>query len=255
MFPKHDESDTEDGEDEEDSNEEHMESPRSHNLIIEATEYFVLTQLCLHLSEYFENPRYPKAMLTKLLRNNIPDVLLSNHFLELFSRPMNERERFLAYLDSENLENIYSSYGKGGAIFDKFELILPSHSKIKRKLDNSIEIETDRFIMTITIVFEGFNTFIPYEFHEYVLQLDMSDPESFADFQVQVKIDVSFKLAAFLSPGGWDYYYWVDSFFHALSERFEEEKYFQSIGWEQALTVLNFLESRIANKKSSSDDS
>jgi hypothetical protein len=64
-------------------------------LIREAIEYFVLSKLSLHLSGHFENnPDIEDKEIERFGREDIPKILLQNHFLELFSRPMDEREAF-----------------------------------------------------------------------------------------------------------------------------------------------------------------
>ena len=67
---------------------------KGHQLIIEATEYYVLEKLSSHLTDYFNRPHFDEQELHTFARNDIPDVLLSNRFLELFSKPMEDRPLF-----------------------------------------------------------------------------------------------------------------------------------------------------------------
>ena len=214
----------------------------SMDLITEATEYFVLNRLSLHLSDYFNSKRGTSDKTIKqFYRNDIPDVLLSNRFLELFSRPMKERVSFVKH-PTENSENIVYARGENGAIFHKFNLILPSESKLSRRSKNQLEIETSRFTLKITVDFSGFNTFVPFEFHRYILnEKEIMDID---DFQVNITMDIEFKSLAFLTSTGWDYYYWVDSFLEDFRESFDETSFFEHIGWNQVLTLMNFLSSK-----------
>jgi hypothetical protein len=64
-------------------------------LVREAVEYFVLQELSFHLDSHFSsNYRVVEDEIARIGRKEIPSVLLENHFLELFSRPMEEREPF-----------------------------------------------------------------------------------------------------------------------------------------------------------------
>ncbi len=117
-------------------------------LVHEAIEYFVLDELALHLSGYFENnPQVDSRELTRIGRREIPSVLLENRFLELFSKPMEEREAFLAE-DKDGVtygDEVVFATGKGGAVFDLVELILPSGTVVSRIDSRTIQLKTDRF--------------------------------------------------------------------------------------------------------------
>jgi len=222
---------------------------RSVEFIIEATEYFFINELSLHLSSYFNTEVNRGKRLTVLSRNDIPDVLLSNRFLEMFSRPMEERPQFIERFSTRKHEppgEVVYAMGKGGAIYDRFDLTLPANSRVKRLAKNSLEVETSRFRLISTVNFNAINTFIPFEFHKYILDVDT--PLDISDFRVEITIDVRFKFGALLSLAGWDYYRWVDSFLERFRDSFSEEAFFESIGWEQALTVLDFICSREADE-------
>jgi hypothetical protein len=64
-------------------------------LIRQATEYFVLSHLSTHLGDYFTSNRARSQDLQTLSHTDVPDVLLQNRFMKLFTEPMNERAAFL----------------------------------------------------------------------------------------------------------------------------------------------------------------
>ena len=66
----------------------------SADLLIEAVEYYVLSLLSVHLEDYFNKKELASENLVTYDRVDIPDILLSNRFLEMFSRPMKERPAF-----------------------------------------------------------------------------------------------------------------------------------------------------------------
>ena len=128
----------------------------------EALEYYVLSELSLHLSDHFDNnPRVSDEEIQRIGRRDIPSVLLDNRFLELFSKPMDEREAFTARgnrVDSPPQGQVVYAMGEGGAIFDHFELILPAGAVVSRMSPVSVRVRTRRLSMQINVAFEGFST-------------------------------------------------------------------------------------------------
>jgi hypothetical protein len=242
---------------------------RSHQLIVEATEYFVLDELSLHLSAYFNNNSYQESTLETFTRNDIPDLLLNNHFLELFSREMEERPAFI----EENKNKIESLPGKGklfymmgneaavyegrmfyapgkeGTFYKRFELVLPENSRLSRSGDGEIEINTKRFRILITVDFLRMGTHVPSEFYQFILGLDKK-LKDVTEFQVKVRMDVTFKPRAFLSSKGLEYYYWIDSFLDKFEMNFSKDAFFDSVGWNESLTVMQFMHTRLDKQES-----
>jgi hypothetical protein len=99
-------------------------------LVREAVEYFVLQKLSLHLSGHFENnPEIADKEIERFGREDIPKILLQNHFLELFSRPMVERAAF-SQDQIETPNRVVFQIKPTGEIFEHFELILPAKSTV-----------------------------------------------------------------------------------------------------------------------------
>lgn len=67
--------------------------PKSVNIIREAVEYYLLDNLSTHLLTFFNYPSNHDNNITVLQRDKIPNVLLQNRFLELFSKSINDREK------------------------------------------------------------------------------------------------------------------------------------------------------------------
>lgn len=241
---------------------------RSHQLIAEATEYFILDELSSHLSTYFSKDRYQKNTLETFSRNDIPDVLLKNHFLELFSKEMEERPAFIkerAKLEKSfpgklvyekgNETGLYNrketpyAVGKGGALYNRFELVLPEKSKMSLSGDGEIEISTNRFCLLITVDFTKMCMLVPNEFYQFIIGLDKK-PKDVTEFEVQVRIDVTFKPGSFLSSKGWEYYYWIDSFLDEFEKNFSIDAFFDSIGWNESLTMMQFMHTRLDKQES-----
>jgi len=219
---------------------------KGHQLIVEATEYYVLEKLSTHLTDYFNQPDFDEQELRTFVRNDIPDVLLANKFLELFSKPMEDRPLFSGNESSPSKNGEIVMAMRKGAFYSRFDLTLPKSSKIKRIDSKTITVETNRFIFTITIDFKGFSTVIPYEYLHHVLGLDTS---ALKEYQIDIDFTVSFRFASLFLPGGWDYYRWVESFVESFDQRFSQDRYFKNIAWESALTVIQYLERTKENRK------
>ena len=111
----------------------HRHTETGQQLAVEVIEYFVLDELSLHLSEYFVSERsVPDEAVARIKRRDIPQVLLDNHFLDLFSKPMSEREAFTDH-DDDDGRKVVAAWGPNGEVFDQFELILPKGSSLTRK--------------------------------------------------------------------------------------------------------------------------
>jgi hypothetical protein len=216
-----------------------LASPRACGLICEAIEYYVLNELSMHLTGYFNDKKFKKENLKEFERNDVPEVLLRNRFMELFSKPMEERPHFV----DQSFEK--KAYGEtvlafsGGALFEKFQLVLPERSIVRRLEENKIQIETARFFIDIVVDFKGINTYVSRSFEEYYLSL--GNWQDINAFMIHVDIQVSFKFGRLLSRTGWEYYQWVDSFLEKMDKSLSKDTFFKTIGWNLAVTVIDCM--------------
>lgn len=221
---------------------------KSHKLIVEATEYFILSKLSAHISDYFRSNMISENELDKFSRKDIPDVLLSNRFLELFSRPMDQRavfinDEFFGDKNESGAGKTVFAIGKGGAMYDQFKLVLPKKSKVRRLDNNIIELITNRFSMKMAIYFSGAEGVLPFEYHKFMLDFHDSQLPT-RTYEIIVRIDIKFKPISFLTLRGWNFYYWAESFIDYFEEIFDLRKHLEIINWEASLTILNFLTDR-----------
>jgi hypothetical protein len=211
----------------------HRNSDAGQQLVLEAIEYFVLDELSLHLSEYFESERsVSDDAVARIKRRDIPQVLLDNHFLDLFSKPMSEREAFTHHNDDE-ARNVVAAWGPNGEVFDQFELILPKGSSLSRA-DDALLIKTSRYVLRIQSIYEGFSTNLPSDFEESYLGKKFN---TYSPHQVDLELSVKFAWRSLLTPRGWDHYEWLDSFIAKLERTFSFESFIHQIGWETAHSV------------------
>lgn len=217
-------------------------TPKSNLLLIEAVEYFVLRSLSLHLNSYFiKNDLSSGDELTTLERKNIPSVLLENRYLELFSKPMEEREAFIKHGDGPSHGKVVYAFGKDGVIFDHFDLMLPKGSSVTRETNSSISIKTDRFNLNIHPKFEGMGSNFPHKFQTLYLGRDF---RSVSTLGVELIITVEFSAKALLTTKGWSYYWWLDSFLERIEESLSKNSFLEKISWYQNAAMMHMAENR-----------
>lgn len=210
---------------------------KSAHLVLEAAQYFLLNKLSINLEDYFADESFKEHNLIKYGRKDIPEVLLNNKFLELFSRPMDERPTFVeeTFDEVEMSGEIVCAY-QNGAIYEKFNLVLPNKSNLSQPTDNKIEIETEKLKISVTTLFEGFSTVLPEMFIEYYLGIN--DPIKCHVFALKIDMQIVMKLRALFSSSGWEYYHWVDSFLDIIEDEVSKNAFFEGINWESACTIF-----------------
>lgn len=216
--------------------------PKSHVLLIEAIEYYVLRKLATHLSGHFNNNALvSEEYLVKLERKNIPEILLGNRFIDMFSRPMEEREQFLDHGSHPSHGKVVYAFGRDGAIFDHFEMILPKGSSIVRENDSSISIITNRFKLNFRSEFRGWNTNLPRRFESLYMGKEF---RSISSFGVGLTVSVDFSAKSLLTAKGWEYYWWLDSFLGKLEQSFSINNFLSQISWYQNAAMMLMAENR-----------
>jgi len=210
-------------------------------LVQEAIEYFALRQLSFHLSGHFENnPDIVDEGVQRFGREDIPKILLQNHFLELFSKPMVEREAFSKDV-AEASDKVVFQMKHTGEMFDHFELILPSKSEVTRIDRRTISIDTKRFTIRISSGFEGYGFNLPTWFEPMYLGTKIFETRA---YKTELSVSVNYKLSALLSLKGWSYYRWIDSYLDRLDASFSFDRFLDKSGWETACTVARIFKRR-----------
>lgn len=209
-------------------------------LIVEATEYYVLEELSTHLTDYFNQSGLASEQLQRFSREDVPDILFRNRFLDTFSRPMRDRAAFSSDLaESSMFGNIISSYGPDGILYSKFDLTLPSGTRVQRLSPSSILIETPKFKLSMSVEFAGVGEVLPNDFSE--LYLDGLSFTEVRAYKVGLDTSVEFRPLALLSRSGWGYHAWLDSFLDKLATGMDSEEFLRNIQWEAAATVAQVM--------------
>lgn len=211
-------------------------SAASVKLIHEAVEYYALDTLSTHLTDYFNQEQYDESELKEFSREDVPDILLKNRFMELFSAPMENRSVFSDNHDRDHGEGVVvMSMGPNGAFYSRFDLTLPKDAVVTRA-DGKIIIETSKFKLTLAIVFEGTGYVTPINFEKYYLGLD--DFENFSEFKVKFNADVKFKFLSTIGKSNWDYHSWLDGYFETMEREMSGDAFFKQINWETVATMI-----------------
>ena len=211
-------------------------------LFIELLEYCVINKLSLHLSEYFNNS-YEKQRVKDFQRNDIPEVLLSNRFLKLFSEDMFNRAIFACQKDfvlddhNDGGKIVYAETSSGG-LYDKFDLILPEKSKITRKNKNQIIIDTPILTLTLSCLFGGFSTVLKRGFYEYYLGIQ-HHPKGYHEYEFNVEVSVKFKVRSLFSKDKELYYAWIDSFLDEITSYIDTDAFFDKINWDTVYSLIH----------------
>ena len=212
-------------------------------LILEATEYFVLRMLSTHLTNYFNDEKFKEENLTKFEREDIPQVLLENRFLNLFSKPM--EERVAAFEDQFVSKSTKGGSAESNTDFRHFHLILPTKTKVSRTGENSCEITTKMFTLRVSILYLGADELLPADFEKYYLRLQeyyqRSNPPMVKEKAIQIEVKVFFRNSIFFSTTGIQYYEWLDSYLDKLEEEFSSSYFFKKIGWDSVSTLMDCL--------------
>ncbi|GAA0134946.1 hypothetical protein YSY43_17860 [Paenibacillus sp. YSY-4.3] len=238
----------------------HGRISKSRIVIGELVEYFIIEELSKHLSDYFNDDRYNQKYLKEIGRNEIPEVLFQNRFLNLFSKPMEERASF--EIQKHKVEEPPKEYvvngkkvvikigetvfasGKDGARFNRFDLVLPRNSKVKRIDKNTIRIATDRFDFDIFVKFEEDSYYPPDGFIEHYLCPEIDRSGSFFRFEgyrIEIELRIKFKILKFLFNGKWEFFYWLDSYIDKINKDMSSGLYFERINWESTYTMLETI--------------
>ncbi|SEJ58301.1 hypothetical protein SAMN05216201_11190 [Pseudomonas linyingensis] len=224
-------------------------------LVIEATEYYLLEKLSTHLTDFFNKPDFNEDLLTEFSREDVPGIVFKNRFLDTFSRPMHERAAFVdsTMEDKSKVGVVSASSGPGGVQYSKFDLILPASAAVRRNSDHSIEIDTPKFRLKLEVEFIGVNTIVPRGFGR--LYLDGLGVPDLQAYKVGINTQVEFKALALFTPSGWQYHMWLDSFLASLEEDFSRDEFFKRIDWPKAITISRVVERTIAEiaKKSANE--
>lgn len=224
----------------------------SKELLIELVEYCILERFSIFISDYYNMRNITKKTIS-YSGNDIPDVLLKNRFLKLFSEDPKNRAAFCGetqagiYMiddrenESEDEGTVVYLTGSNGAIYRRFELNIPKGSVVFRENNNTIVVDTKLFTLKYKVVFDGFNTVVEYDFYKYYLH---KKPNIICqNWKYNIEVDVKYKYSSLLKVWNWKYYNWLDEYLVKLLNYCDIDTFYKNIGWEKSKTFLRILKS------------
>ncbi len=219
-----------------DDSEDASTNEGSKQIVREGIEYFLLESLSCHLSEYFNRHAFESDMLYEIKRSDLSENILSNRFLKTISKPMERRWTFMGHKDNDS---ICASYDDG-AMYRKFDLLMPAGTSITRTAEDKLTLETQKFTITFAVRFDAVLSPLPPGFISYYLGINQPNLDV-GEYMFEVEVEVRLKFGMLLSGVQRQYYDWIDSFLERLDSEISRDRFFKSIGWDSALTVLQCL--------------
>ena len=230
----------------------------SKKLLVEMLEYCLLEHFSMFIGDYYNTRNITKKIIS-YSGSDIPDVLLKNRFLKLFSEDPKNRAAFCANSkssvlmikecdsESEAEGSVVYMTGSNGAIYRRFSLNIPKGSKVYREKDGTIVIDTKLFTLKYKVIFDGFTTVVEHDFYRYYLH-EMNCRE-FHDWKYFIEVDVKYKYSSLLKIWDWKYYNWLDEYLVKLSNYCDIENFYKNIGWEKSKTILRILKTPKPNQE------
>lgn len=218
-------------------NESNVTPSKSSIILMDAAEFIILEQLSYHLSNYFRDPSEADNII-ELSRKDIPHILLENRVLNLLTTPIEDRAIFTKakFEDSPNEGEVVSIRGSDGSVYQKFDLMLPKGTKVSRSKNGSLILDTNRVILSIRCLYEGFSESTPIYFEEAYLGVP---PRTIDTLKMEILIETKIRLRALFTISGWQTFKWIDTFPDRLI-RYADFQYFkEKIGWNIAFTTFH----------------
>lgn len=211
---------------------------KSRQLLKEAVEHYVISELSKHLTDYNVHAGNYAGELAKMRRQEMPQVLLQNRVTDLLTRPVSERINLMnlkpPFELTRNAE--IARIEHEGTMYDAVGLYLPKGSTISRE-HGELVITTKRFTSRVLVHVSGSAYPLPPLFKGMYVERDVEAVE------VELVMKTEFTRAALFSGRGIRFYRWIDSFAAHLNEVASAERFFQRIGWETVSTLLVALDS------------
>jgi hypothetical protein len=205
--------------------------PKSVRLLEEAMIFVLVEELSLHLSSYFNDVR-EDSLVKEYSREDIPVLLLKNRVLNLLSTPVEQRDIFLTAYPAEGSRpkgEVYSLYGSDGAVFSRFDLVLPAGTTIQQSEQGTIRIETRRLVLELSARYTGSASVVSPSFARNYLGMDFDDV---IPLKVTVALSGRVKPVSLLTSSGWQYYRWLDSFRKRVRRSFDFPTFQADIHWD-----------------------
>ncbi len=224
--------------------EDHETRYKKHgDLLKEVVEFILLEQLSLHLSSYFMD-REGDEEIREYKRSDTTDFLLKNRIFSILTKPIEDRDIFLDAFPDPNHRpegEIHQLWSSNGAMYKKFELLLPKGTKVSKTPDG-FKLENNRIEICAEVIFNNFNAAIERSFiRNYV----RANPDSSSAYTLKIIISGEIKPLSLLSGKGWVYYQWLDTFLEKAEKNLSFEHFLKRINWPHLSAAIHVENNRM----------
>ncbi|GAA1402565.1 hypothetical protein GCM10009600_08950 [Oerskovia paurometabola] len=203
--------------------------PQSARLLQELMEYILLDELSLSLSGYFNRAEFARGRLEQYERDDLPDILLKNRFLELFSRDPADREGFDPVDEGPDGWTVIYSNSSTGGLYSKFELTLPANSTIRRTSGQCLEVSGPAMTVLLSVDTRPFGAGVPYSLLPLYVGRQFSDCRILrVEFSIQVKV----RRGLFMKRDDLRYLGWIEKALQDLDDELSGAAFVERIRWE-----------------------
>ena len=213
-------------------------------LLIELMQYCILSKISMFVSDYFNN-LHMNGDIESYDREKLSELVLKNRFIKLFSEPMENRQAFNKNAKKQEKQSgqIVCAYSEN-AYFHKFEFNLPKKTVVRQKDANTIEFNMNNFVVTIKVLFAGFNTFIPPDLLIWYAGINDYTSRDYKEYRFDVKISIKQKVKTMFTHVKWVEYDWIDGLVQCLFDYLDKKTFLENINWNnlqaQILVYKNF---------------
>ena len=186
--------------------------------------------------------------VTELSRKDIPHILLENRVLNILTTPIEDRPifsktKFTSHPDEGELVSIR---GSDGSVYEKFDLNLPSGTKVSRSNNGALILDANRVTLSIRCIYEGFAENAPMYFEQGYLGVA---PRTIDTLKMEIEVETKIRLRALLTMSGWQTFKWIDSFPERLVHYADFQYFKEKIGWNTAFTSFHIPNAFKRNNK------
>jgi hypothetical protein len=207
---------------------------RSRGILIEAVEYAIIEMLSTHLSTHFNDFADEDRFIQRYKRENVPDLLLQNRVLALLTTPIEDRSVFMeAKLPKNDEGELIYLWSDSGAVYSRFDLVLPAGTTVQRARPGLLRFETNRLIIEISVDFSGTSIVVPSRLLRWYVGIE---PDEVDALKVRIGVRASLKTRALFRRKGWEYYEWLDTFMGKLEQDVSLDRFLRDINWDVAET-------------------
>lgn len=205
-----------------------------HKLMNELAEYLLLERVSTTLIDHFNTSRFKKNKLREYERNDLPQILLQNRFLELLSADMKDREGFDSTVDDVPSNGTVVMQFSNGHIYNRFTLTLPTDCSVNRDEDGSLLISSPVLELRLLARISPYGMVLPHSFeHLYLGKLFDSTEPCELTFELSIKL----KRHKLMRREARNYAIWVEEVIKDLNTSFSSELFMEEINWRTIAAV------------------